>query len=128
MPRVPVPEDYSRENIVVAGTDDYHYPDADVQVDDKSARSLQVREDGDGRYVGPPEQYAVAVRAFLGVTAGGDAVDKTGGDSDSAEPEPLTDGEIIESGECPWCDEYTGEHVGRHASSAHSEKWSEYRD
>jgi len=39
---------------------------------------------------------------------------------------------LIEMGICPWChddeDGYEGDHVGRHASSAHPEKWSAYSD
>lgn len=34
----------------------------------------------------------------------------------------------IESGQCPWCDEYGGENVAQHASSAHPDLWSEYRE
>lgn len=39
--------------------------------------------------------------------------------------------ELIEDGVCPWCppdDRYEGDHVGQHASSAHSEAWSDYQD
>lgn len=36
--------------------------------------------------------------------------------------------ELIEDGECPWCDDYSGGHVGQHASSAHPKKWSDYKD
>ena len=68
MPRVPVPDDYPKRHIVVAGTADYHYPEADVQVEDREARTLQVREDEDGRYCGPPRQYVDAVADYLGVT------------------------------------------------------------
>ena len=67
MPRVPVPDDYPGSSILVAGTEDYHYPDADVQVDAPTARTLQIREDDDGRYCGPPEQFADAVADYLGV-------------------------------------------------------------
>lgn len=35
---------------------------------------------------------------------------------------------LIDDGECPWCEDYSGEHVGQHASSAHPELWREYRD
>lgn len=34
----------------------------------------------------------------------------------------------IESGECPWCDDYDGDLVAQHASSAHPDLWSEYRE
>lgn len=68
MPRVSVPDDYDSDHIVVAGTEDYHYPEADVQVDAPRARTLQIRSDEDGRYCGPPAEFADAVRAHLGVT------------------------------------------------------------
>jgi hypothetical protein len=67
MPRIRVPEDFEGDHILVAGRKDYHYPEADVQVDADHARTLQIRADDDGRYCGPPEQHADAVRAFLGV-------------------------------------------------------------
>lgn len=81
MPRIPVPDDYPTDHIVVAGTADYHYPEADVQVDDDHARTLQVREDDEGRYCGPPEQHADAVRAFLGV----DVTDSSFADEETSE-------------------------------------------
>jgi len=37
----------------------------------------------------------------------------------------------IEEGVCPWCDpddRYEGDAVGQHASSAHEEKWSDYKE
>ena len=34
---------------------------------------------------------------------------------------------LISEGVCPWCDEYEGEHVGQHASSAHSERWRAFK-
>ena len=44
------------------------------------------------------------------------------------ESEPETVGEAIDDGRCPWCEEYDGDHVGRHASSAHPDAWAEYKD
>lgn len=35
---------------------------------------------------------------------------------------------LIDDGRCPWCDDYQGDHVGQHASGAHPEAWSEYKD
>jgi len=35
---------------------------------------------------------------------------------------------LIENGICPWCDDYEGDHVGRHASSAHADKWADYKE
>ena len=34
---------------------------------------------------------------------------------------------LIDAGECPWCDEYSGSHVGQHASSAHADEWAAYK-
>ena len=42
--------------------------------------------------------------------------------------EPASVGWLIENGECPWCDSYSGEHVGRHASAAHPEAWADYQE
>lgn len=34
----------------------------------------------------------------------------------------------VDTGECPFCEEYDGDHVGRHASKAHPDKWQAYTD
>lgn len=34
---------------------------------------------------------------------------------------------LIANGICPWCDDYDGENVGHHASSAHPDDWSDYK-
>lgn len=134
MPRVPVPDDYEDDHILVAGERDYHYPYADVQVDADSARSLQVREDEQGRYCGPPEQFEDAVREYLGVTESSNTESESPGDDSESEPEPVTVvepeyvEEHIEDGECPWCDDYTGDGVPQHASSAHPEAWAAYKE
>lgn len=96
MPRVPVPDDYPSGSILVAGTEDYHYPDADVQVDAPTARTLQIREDDDGRYCGPPEQFADAVADYLGVEsplADGGAGDSDDNPEGSGGETPDADGE-----------------------------------
>lgn len=31
-----------------------------------------------------------------------------------------------ETNGCPWCDDYGGEHVNRHAPKAHPEEWEGY--
>ena len=45
-------------------------------------------------------------------------------------PDPVTFdiADTIEAGKCPWCDEYEGENVGQHASSAHPDKWTAYKE
>jgi len=49
-------------------------------------------------------------------------------DSDATEMHKRDLAQLIEVGECPWCDDYTGDHVGQHASSAHPEAWADYSD
>jgi len=34
---------------------------------------------------------------------------------------------LISEGVCPWCDGYSGDHVGQHASSAHAERWRAFK-
>jgi len=52
---------------------------------------------------------------------------------DEADAEPKAAGdptpdEQIRAGICPWCDEYEGDHVGQHASSAHPDAWDAYNE
>lgn len=62
-------------------------------------------------------------------TDDGDDGPSEGDDGDEA-PEPVTHTleETIEAGTCPWCDEYEGEAVGQHASSAHPDAWADYKE
>lgn len=43
-----------------------------------------------------------------------------------AADEPQSIEDAISAGECPWCSDYEGDHVGQHASSAHPEVWDAY--
>jgi len=36
--------------------------------------------------------------------------------------------DLIEQGICPWCDDYEGDAVGQHASSAHPAEWTDYKE
>ena len=36
--------------------------------------------------------------------------------------------DLIDQGVCPWCDDYEGDAVGQHASSAHSDAWTDYKE
>lgn len=51
-----------------------------------------------------------------------------------AGPDGSDDGEsdtiaaAIEGGVCPWCDDYEGDSVPQHASSAHPDEWTNYKD
>lgn len=140
MTRVPVPDDYERGHISVAGAKDYHYGQADVNLDDVDrARDASVQEDDAGRFVGVNANYADEVAAFLGVTVDGaessaDATEENtddGPDADEADEsgdEAASVGYQIENGECPWCDEYDGDAVPQHASSAHPDEWAAYKE
>lgn len=48
-------------------------------------------------------------------------------DSDDEDSEPTVE-ELIDQGECPWCDEYEGDAVGQHAASAHPDEWGAYKE
>lgn len=67
MARVPVPDDVETDHLTVAGQEDFRKGIADVVVSVPNARNLHVREDDDGRYVGPPSDYADEVADALGV-------------------------------------------------------------
>lgn len=97
MPRIPVPDDYERGVVTVAGTDDFSRGRADVNTDAVArARDLSVREDDEGKYVGCSEHYADDVRAFLGVSD-----DESGGEVCGAE---LSNGGTCDrpADECPY--------------------------
>jgi hypothetical protein len=50
------------------------------------------------------------------------------GDDDAPRDPPLTELQAqFDRGVCPWCDDYEGESVGRHASSAHPERWQRFK-
>lgn len=49
-------------------------------------------------------------------------------EGDDTGAEDATQADLIEQGICPWCDEYDGESVGRHASAAHTEEWNAYKE
>ncbi|MFC7044294.1 hypothetical protein ACFQH6_20465 [Halobacteriaceae archaeon GCM10025711] len=52
-------------------------------------------------------------------------VDEPTGDTPEGD---ATTADVIESSVCPWCDEYEGENVGQHASSAHPDEWDAYKE
>lgn len=101
MTRVPIPDDYDREHIDVSGSEDYHYGESDVNLDDVDhARNLTVQEDDDGRYVGAPEQYADDVAEFLDVTP-----DDSNGDAETCDA-VKSDGEVCgRELPCPYHDD-----------------------
>ncbi|WP_435346024.1 hypothetical protein [Haloarchaeobius sp. HRN-SO-5] len=48
-------------------------------------------------------------------------------DTEEEEEEEEDLAAIIDDGTCPWCADYEGDAVGKHASSAHSEEWNDYK-
>jgi len=63
---------------------------------------------------------------------------KSDGDEESDEEPPEDDGEdfeaqvasvseLIDDGRCPWCSDYSGDAVGRHASAAHPDEWGDHK-
>jgi len=54
-----------------------------------------------------------------------DVTDVEHNDVNGDEPE---DADLIEQGKCPWCDDYEGDHIGQHASSAHPDAWNAYTE
>lgn len=113
--RLPVPDDFEGQMVSVSGAKDQHYGELDVNVSHVDrARNAIVREGEDGRFVGVNEAYAEEVAEFLGV--------------DLPEPEDVPVADAIEMGLCPWCDEYDGDHLAQHASSAHPEEWAEHSE
>ena len=89
-------------------TGDYeHVPDSDGESDAESESGTDTAEDtGDGDADGDGGQELVLSVEYVN--------------------------EQIDAGVCPWCpeddDRYEGENVGRHASSAHAEEWSDYKE
>ena len=72
--------------------------------------------DSDGCFETDAEQAVRALAQSYGTTA--EAL-RVGGDGDD-----LTT--AVERGVCPWCDDYEGDHVGQHASSAHPDEWDAF--
>jgi len=55
--------------------------------------------------------------------------DETHGQEDGpSDPVTFDVADTIEAGKCPWCDDYEGDNVGMHASSAHPDEWDAYKE
>ena len=136
--QVPIPDDFDASVITVAGTHDHDYGEADVNVDGRRhCRNVTVPDDADS--VGVSSHYAGQVADYLGVSVQAESDASARSNSDvtdgSAETDADTGGteaaEIraaIDAGECPWCEDYDGDHVGQHASSAHPDEWAAYKE
>lgn len=58
--------------------------------------------------------------------------DDTDDTDESERVQPRDAAQLIEGGICPWCpddpdEKYEGDHVGRHASSAHPDEWEQHQ-
>lgn len=51
-----------------------------------------------------------------------------GGGESTNTPLGATPEDMIDRGECPWCSDYDGDHIGQHASAAHPDEWSTYTE
>lgn len=67
-----------------------------------------------------PESAAEPSVSDAGETSDGDDGDDTATDAE--------DSDLVAAGICPWCDEYEGDHVGQHASSAHPDQWAAHKE
>ena len=131
MTRIPVPDDFERSQVVVAGRRDSHArrASADVTVDADHARPLQVRRDADGRYVGCGTEHAEAVAAFLGVDVDASPDADADADADTSLNQQTDDDTeaLVKDGTCPWCGDEFG-NVASHASQVHPGEWAEYTE
>ena len=73
----------------------------------------------DGRVTLPTDADVTALAAAYGLSPSALSLNQQDG-TDDAEA-------LVKSGVCPWCDEYDGDHVGQHASSAHPDEWDAYK-
>jgi len=90
MPRIDVPEEHPVDHVALEGTHPNESAmrvgaprDAHVRIEDAEDKTLQIREDPDGRYVGCPAQYADAIREFFAEEYGDGGDDVT--DADAAD-------------------------------------------
>jgi len=95
MVRIAVPDDHPVDHLELVGTHPNESAmrvgaprDGHVRIEDDTNKTMQIREDDDGRYLGCPEQYADAVRAFF--TDEYDA-DYSEGDGEDTDEEPEGD-------------------------------------
>lgn len=128
MVRVSVPEAHADEYGYVGG------PAHSASVGPEMPRSLVIREDDDGHYVGAPEHHADAVAEWLrdeydaDVTVEDTARSESESESEAEDAEAGSPSDLLDKGECPWCDDYEGDAVPQHASSAHPDEWAAYKE
>lgn len=109
---MPVVEKTSGPNVTVRGIGEFEIGDRE-EVDGSDAEYL-VEERGDFELVDGSDDFDVADDT---------ACSRCGQSHD--------DGacwDLIEAGVCPWCDDYEGDGVAQHASSAHPDEWDEYKE
>ena len=92
----------------------------------------KVRVRGIGEFdVGDRADVSTSDAQYLVDERGDFEIVDDGSDADEEDtPEPITHTleETIDAGKCPWCDEYEGDAVGQHASSAHPDEWNDYKE
>lgn len=116
MTRVPVPDDYERGHVSVAGVQDYHYGEADVNLETVDrARDVSVQEDDEGRYLGVSANHAEEVAAFLGTSVEGA--------EDDAEASESGAGDGPDGDETPEDGGMSYEERTAHAEGLASEHW-----
>jgi hypothetical protein len=76
-------------------------------------------------------EFAVGDRADVTADEAAYLCDERGdfervGETDRTDTVPVDD--AIEQGVCPWCDDYEGDAVAQHASSAHPDEWADYKE
>lgn len=98
-------------------------PDGAVDV---NGDLVPVESDGTFAHPAIDEAWAEAYAERNDATLAEVVIERDEGDANAppdADPEAM-----IDRGECPWCSDYAGDHVGQHASSAHPEKWAAYKE
>lgn len=61
--------------------------------------------------------------------AGEEELPEESSEEEETEGEALiTTEEVLDRGDCPWCDEYGGENPAQHAAAKHPEEWAAYKE
>jgi hypothetical protein len=102
---------------------EYRHPRADPETDAAWAADLGdgtvVSVDSDGVFTAESDAAVRQLAAAYDTTPDALRLNQQTGDEDPAV--------LVKDGVCPWCDEYEGDHVGQHASSAHPDEWDAFK-
>lgn len=112
----------------LAGEDTAGRPPSRIHI----SRSEKAAVDDNGVFEAPRSVgEAVADRHGVAVsdTRADGSNQQSGDDSGSlVNADDKSDRVLVENGTCPWCDDYEGDSVPQHASSAHPDKWDAYKE